>query len=438
MRSPGSWNRIPAVRHAGVLRITERFAALPRLRSERDRLLPHGNGRSYGDLCLNAGGTLLLTRGLDRLIQLDPARGIIRCEAGVLLSELLALTAPQGWFLPVTPGTQYVTIGGAIANDVHGKNHHRAGSFGCHVRVLELLRSDGRRIECGPDQNTDWFAATVGGLGLTGLITWAELQLVPIANPFMWVRTWRFRDLNEFWDLNDEAERHYSYTVAWVDCLARGSRMGRGVYFAGQHAPPQAHLPPYRTRRFSVAADPPFSLVNRPSLAVFNFLYYHRPVSTRPTLQHYVPFFYPLDKIENWNRIYGRKGFYQYQCVLPRAVEREALRELLEAIARSGQGSFLAVLKTFGDVRSPGLLSFPRAGVTLALDFPNRDLTTHRLFERLDRVVMDAGGALYPAKDARMPGEMFRRGFPAWQEFARYRDPAFSSNFWRRVVESEG
>jgi FAD/FMN-containing dehydrogenase len=313
----------------------------------------------------------------------------------------------------------------------------RTGSFGCHVRALELLRSDGRRIECGPDQNPDWFAATVGGLGLTGLITWAELQLVPIANPFMWVRTWRFRDLNEFWDLNDEAGRHYSYTVAWVDCLARGSRMGRGVYFAGQHAPPQAYLPPYRTRRFSVAVDPPFSLVNRPSLAAFNFLYYHRPVSTKPTLQHYVPFFYPLDKIGNWNRIYGRKGFYQYQCVLPRAVEREALRELLEAIARSGQGSFLAVLKTFGAIRSPGLLSFPREGVTFALDFPNRGITTRRLFDRLDRVVMEAGGALYPAKDARMPAELFRRGFPKWEKFTRYRDPAFSSNFWRRVAEDQ-
>ncbi len=438
MRRPESWSRIPAVRHARVLRISDRFAPLPTLEREGDRLLPYGNGRSYGDVCLNADGTLLVTQGLDRFIHFDPARGVVRCEAGVLLSELLALITPRGWFLPVTPGTQHVTIGGAIANDVHGKNHHRSGSFGCHVRVLELLRSDGRRIECGPDQNTEWFAATVGGLGLTGLITWAELQLMPIANPFMWVRTWRFRNLKEFWDFNDEAERRYSYTVAWVDCLAKGTRMGRGIYFAGEHAPPQAHLPPYRTRRFSVAVDPPFSLVNRPSLAAFNFLYYHRPISTKPTLQHYVPFFYPLDKIENWNRIYGRKGFYQYQCVLPRAVEREALEELLEAIARSGQGSFLAVLKTFGDIRSPGLLSFPRAGVTLALDFPNRDSATHKLFERLDRVVMDAGGALYPAKDARMPGEMFRRGFPAWQEFVRYRDPAFSSNFWRRVMEGEG
>lgn len=352
------------------------------------------------------------------------------------LADVLAFTVPQGWFLPVTPGTQYVTIGGAIANDVHGKNHHRAGSFGCHVRVLELLRSDGRRIECGPDQNTDWFAATVGGLGLTGLITWAELQLVPISNPFLWSFTRRFSDLSEFWAFNSEAERRYPYTVAWVDCLAKGPRMGRGIYFAGEHAPAQADLPRYRARRLAIGFELPFSLVNRPSLAAFNFFYYHRPISARPTLTHYVPFFYPLDGIDQWNRIYGRKGFYQYQCVLPRAGERDALKQLLGEIARDGHGSFLAVLKTFGDVRSPGLLSFPRAGVTLALDFPNRDSATHKLFERLDRVVMDAGGALYPAKDARMPAEMFRRGFPAWQEFARYRDPAFSSNFWRRVMEN--
>jgi FAD/FMN-containing dehydrogenase len=436
MRVPRSWNGIPAVRHARVVRLADRFATLPRPMIANDRLLPHGNGRSYGDVCLNADQTLLLTRGLDRFIQFDLAQGTIRCEAGMLLSELLALTVPQGWFLPVTPGTQYVTVGGAIANDVHGKNHHRVGSFGCHVRALELLRSDGTRIECGAQQNTEWFAATVGGLGLTGLITWAELQLLPIANPFLWTRAWRFGDLSEFWARNDEAERQYPHTVAWVDCLAKGRHLGRGIYFAGHHAPAQTELPVFQARRLRIGFELPFSLVNGPSLAAFNFVYYHRPIHSRAVLTHYLPFFYPLDWVEQWNRIYGRKGFYQYQCVLPKAVGREALKELLGEIGRDGQGSFLAVLKTFGKIRSPGLLSFPREGVTLALDFPNRNAATHRLFERLDRVVMEAGGALYPAKDARMPPELFRRGFPAWQEFQRYRDPGFSSNFWRRVTES--
>jgi FAD/FMN-containing dehydrogenase len=398
-------------------------------------MLAYGNGRSYGDVCLNAGGTLLLTRGLDRFIQFNAVEGIIRCEAGVLLSELQRLAIPRGWFLPVTPGTQYVTVGGAVANDVHGKNHYRAGSFGCHVRALGLLRSDGSYIECGPHQNREWFAATVGGLGLTGLITWAELQLMPVANPFLVTRAWRFHDLVEFWDLNEAAEQRYAYTVAWVDCLARGRRLGQGIYFAGEHAPATTEAPSYRSRDFQVVFDLPFSLVNRLSLAVFNFIYYHRPIRNKPTVMHYIPFFYPLDAIGQWNRIYGRKGFFQYQCVLPKSNGREGVRMLLDEIGRSGQGSFLAVLKTFGAIRSPGLLSFPREGVTLALDFPNRGTTTRRLFDRLDRVVMEAGGALYPAKDARMPAELFRRGFPEWEKFTRYRDPAFSSDFWRRVAE---
>ncbi len=427
-----SWGRLPLPEPRRIVHLNDRTGPLP---SDVVPVLAYGCGRSYGDVCVNSGGAMLHTAGLARLIAFDRGTGVLRCEGGVTLSRLLDFAVPQGWFLPVTPGTQQVTVGGAIANDVHGKNHHRAGSFGCHVRALELLRSDGTRLECGEGKNAEWFAATVGGLGLTGLMTWVELQLAPIANPFLWAHRRRFRDLAEFWAINEEAERRHSYTVAWLDCMATGRHMGRGIYFAGEHAPPQNGLPAFRVRRGRVGIEPPFSLVNRASLAVFNFLYYHRPVSPRPVLTHYVPFFYPLDGISRWNRIYGRKGFYQYQCVLPKAVQREALKALLGEIASSRLGSFLAVLKTFGAIRSPGLLSFPREGVTLALDFPNRGAATHRLFGRLDRVVMEAGGALYPAKDARMPPELFRRGFPAWETFARYRDPGFSSNFWRRVME---
>ncbi len=431
------WNRLPVVRHARLYALFDRFAPLPSPAGTADRLLAHGQGRSYGDVCLNENGTLLLARGLDRFIAFDRERGVLRCEAGVLLADVLALIVPQGWFLPVTPGTQYVTIGGAIANDVHGKNHHRAGSFGCHVRRLELLRSDGTRIECGPDSNREWFAATVGGLGLTGLITWAEIQLVPIHNPFVLARAWRFTGLDEFWALNAAAERSHAYTVAWVDCFARGADLGRGVYFAGDHAPSQGVLPSYRSRRRRLPFDTPFSFVNAPSVRIFNLFYYHRPWRSYPVPVHYQSFFYPLDGIEQWHRLYGRKGFYQYQCVLPQSCEREALKALLTEIARDGQGSFLAVLKTFGSIRSPGLLSFPREGVTLALDFPNRGERLRRLFERLDKVVMEAGGAIYPAKDARMPPALFRRGFPAWEDFLRFRDPAFSSSFWRRVTEDK-
>ncbi len=395
----------------------------------------YGNGRSYGDVCQNSSATLLFARGLNRFIQFDGSTGVLRCEAGVLLSEVLDLVVPRGWFLSVTPGTKFVTVGGAIANDVHGKNHHRAGSFGCHVRALELLRSDGSRITCTPTVNSEWFAATVGGLGLTGLITWAEIQLIPIASAYMTTEAHRFRNLDEFWSLGEKYEQQFSYTVAWVDCLAVGRSLGRGVYFIGEHAAEKKPSSSYRSKHRSVPIELPISIVNHASLALFNALYYNRPLSAQSKLEHYEPFFYPLDSIDKWNRIYGPKGFYQYQCVLPFANGKDGMETILKLIGQSGQGSFLAVLKTFGNIRSPGMLSFPRPGITLALDFPNKGEATHRLFSKLDQVVADSGGALYPAKDARMPGELFRSGFPAWAEFEKYCDPKFSSSFWRRVMK---
>jgi FAD/FMN-containing dehydrogenase len=398
-------------------------------------MLAYGNGRSYGDVCLNEGGELLTTRGLDRFISFDRGTGILRCEAGVLLADILRLVVPQGWFLSVTPGTQFVTVGGAIANDVHGKNHHQAGSFGCHVRAFELLRSDGARLLCSSTQNAQWFAATIGGLGLTGLMSWAEIQLAPITNPFLWTSTKRFGSLDEFWQINAEAEARYPYAVSWIDCLAQGDALGRGVLFAGEHAGVQDQLPSLQQRELRVPFDPPISLINRVSLTAFNLLYYHRPLITEPQLTHYSPFFYPLDSILEWNRIYGRTGFFQYQCVLPAESSRDSLKALLREIGRGREGSFLAVMKTFGKVRSPGMLSFPRVGATLALDFPNRGAKTLALFERLDAVVAEAGGALYPAKDARMKPAMFRQGFPAWEAFSNFVDPHFSSSFWRRVTE---
>lgn len=427
-----SWGRYPPAQPRSVRVLRDRYTGL---QASPGPMLPYGNGRSYGDVCLNNGGELLATRGLDRFIAFDRGAGILRCEAGVLLADILRLVVLQGWFLPVTPGTQFVTVGGAIANDVHGKNHHQAGSFGCHVRALELLRSDGERLLCSPTQNVPWFAATVGGLGLAGLITWAEIQLAPIANPFLWATSKRFGSLDEFWQINAEAEARYPYAVAWIDCLAQGNAMGRGVFFAGEHAGAQDQLPFFRKREWRVPFDPPISLINRLSLTAFNGLYYHCPFTGQAVLTHYVPFFYPLDSILEWNRIYGHRGFFQYQCVLPPESSRDGLKTLLREIGRGRAGSFLAVLKTFGEIRSPGMLSFPRPGATLALDFPNRGETTLKLFERLDAVVAEAGGALYPAKDARMAPSMFRRGFSAWETFSGFVDPRFSSSFWRRVTE---
>jgi FAD/FMN-containing dehydrogenase len=424
-----SWGNVIHAPHV-LYRLSSRYDRFPA--AAPPSLLPFGNGRSYGDSCLNVGGALLQMRSLDRFISFDRETGVLACEAGVLLSEILDLVVPAGWFLPAVPGTCYVTVGGAIANDVHGKNHHLVGTFGCHVRRLELLRSNGDRLLCSPAENPDWFAATVGGLGLTGIVTWAELQLRRIPGPRLDVETIRFTNLDEFFKLSEESERTAEYTVSWIDCLGRGKHLGRGLFQRANHSAG----PPTSVRQLSVPFPLPASAINALSLRVFNTLYYHKQWSRlKRTSEYYRSFFFPLDSILHWNRLYGPKGFYQYQCVIPTPAAREATAALLDTISRSGQGSFLAVLKQFGTVTSPGMLSFPRPGVTLALDFPNKGARLERLFEALDRIVSGAAGAVYPAKDGRMPGELFRSGYTRWQEFSQYIDPACSSSFWRRVTE---
>jgi FAD/FMN-containing dehydrogenase len=425
-----SWGRYPRSQQA-IAPLHWRDAVLP---AAAGSMLAYGNGRSYGDVCLNDGGTLLHTRGLDRYIAFDPARGILRCEAGILFAEILDFIVPQGWFLPVTPGTRYVTLGGAIANDVHGKNHHGAGTFGEYVRRFELLRSDGARLECSPGENADLYTATIAGLGLTGVIVWAEIQLLRIPSPWMAQETRRFANLTEFFALSTESERDYAYTVAWIDCAASGSASGRGVFYRANHAPAVAggHAP--RASRLAVPFTPPVSLINTLSLRAFNELYYRRAREGHAVV-HYAPYFYPLDAIGEWNRIYGPRGFLQYQCVVPPAASETAIAELLRTIAASGSGSFLAVLKVFADRPAAGILSFPRAGTTLALDFPNGGAQTFALLDRLDEITAAAGGAVYPAKDARMSGARFRQYFPRWQQMLPQIDPKFSSGFWRRVME---
>ena len=429
-----SWGRYPKDRQRAVP-LRWRCDRLPLEGLGAQSVLPFGNGRSYGDSCLNTGGVLLDARPLSRFIHFDPQQGILACEAGVLLSEILALVVPRGWFLAVTPGTQYVTVGGALANDVHGKNHHRAGTFGCHVRRFELLRSDGTRLLCSPDQNADWFAATIGGLGLTGLITWAEIELKPIPSPCVAQETIPFSSLDEFFAISSDSDERFEYTVAWVDCLARGREVGRGIFFRGNHATAEVgEIPSAPRLRRSIPVVPPVSLMNHWTLAVFNRLYYQtQRLRQNRSISHYQPFFYPLDSVACWNRIYGRNGFVQYQCVVPPEQGTQAMREILDRIARAGTGSFLAVLKAFGCRRSPGMLSFPRPGVTLALDFPNHGGKTLSLLDQLDEVTSSAGGAVSPAKDARMKPRHFEQYFPRWRDMERYLDPRFSSSFWRRV-----
>jgi L-gulonolactone oxidase len=431
-----SWGRVLRARHL-VARPQWRDE-LPGLIGEAAasgrKLLAIGLGRSYGDSGLNPDGAVIDMAALDRGIAFDPERRLLRAEAGMSLDALLAVLVPRGFFLPVTPGTRLVTLGGAVANDVHGKNHHAAGTFGRWVRRLGLLRSDGSAVELAADDTSGLFAATTGGLGLTGLIAWVELEVVPLASCLMDVETVPFATIDEFFPLAAESEAAFEYTVAWVDCLAKGSDLGRGIFSRARHAASGDPTGGKRGSGLSLPVDLPGFALNGPAVRMFNALYYRNGRRhAGHTTMSYERFFYPLDRISGWNRMYGKRGLYQYQSVVPQTAARHATRAMLEAIANSGEGSFLAVLKTFGDKPSPGMLSFPIAGTTLALDFANRGESTLRLMARLDAIVRDAGGRLYPAKDGRIPAEMFRAGYPNWAAFAPHVDPSFSSHFWRRV-----
>lgn len=430
-----SWGRHPPhpqTPHAVHWR-DEAPTRLAALRETHGSTLAYGLGRSYGDSCLAASDQVLHVRGLDRFIAADWQRGALTAEAGVTLGELLALCVPRGWFLPVTPGTRQVTLGGAVANDVHGKNHHVAGTFGRHVRRLGLLRSDRGRLECAPDQEPELFAATIGGLGLSGVIEWVELQLCAIGASRIDCVSQRFGELSEFFALSDELDPAHAFCVSWIDCAAGGARLGRGIYSAGNFAE-HGSLRVEPPGRLGVPLTPPFSLVNRLSVRAFDTAYWHRHPARRLRRQvGYGPFFYPLDGLRDWNRLYGRRGFQQYQCVVPPDDAQTVLTELLGAVAEAGAGSFLAVLKRCGDLPSPGLLSFPRPGVTLALDFA-QSTVLDTLFARLDAIVREAGGRLYPAKDAHLRGDDFRRQYPAWEQVEALRDPALLSRLWQRVT----
>lgn len=425
-----SWGRLAAPEHD--LHLLSDPAAVVRQLQAGGPGLARGLGRSYGDVGLNPGGILWQATGLDKFVRFDAGSGRLYCEAGVMLRDIQRMAIPRGWILPVTPGTQIVTVGGAIANDVHGKNHHVVGSFGDHVTRLTLVRTDGSVIECGPDLQPQWFAATVGGAGLTGVITHAEIQLRPVPGPWMDTETIPYERLEEFFTLADESEADWEYTVSWIDCL---SKRGRGLFMRANATPTAKGLVEPQVRQRTMPFVPPVSLVNRLSLRLFNTAYFelNRQRAGR-SLAHYETFFYPLDNLLEWNRMYGPRGFYQYQCVVPCEGAADAVQSMLREIARSGDGSFLAVLKTFGNRTAPGMLSFAKPGATLALDFPNLGARTERLFERLDAVVREARGRIYLAKDARMPRDLFQAGYPRLAEFLHYRDPGISSSMSRRLM----
>lgn len=425
-RTMHSWGRL-----GGVTAEVDAPAWLDQVRLDPTPALAFGLGRSYGDSCLLDGGHMIETRFLDRVLDFNPQTGLLRAEAGISLDAILRFCVPKGWFLPTTPGTRQVTLGGAIANDVHGKNHHRSGCFGNHVPRLELLRTDGSRgvVTTGHPLH----AATIGGLGLTGFITWAELQLVPIRSAMIDVELVRFKGLDEFLEISKESSDTWEHTVAWIDCLASGSSLGRGIFIRGNWSESGA-LDPHKPPGAAVPIDFPNIALNRFSIGAFNNLYYHRYLGRiKACRQHYSPFFHPLDAVHGWSRIYGKRGFYQYQCVTPFEAGPEPMNDMLRLIAASGQGSFLAVLKTFGDIPSPGMLSFPSPGITLALDFANQGAATLDLFEKLDAVVRSVSGRFYPAKDARMDPADFIRSYPRLDEFRHHMDPGMSSGFWQRM-----
>lgn len=413
-----NWGRAPAV-EADLLRTDGDDEARARL----DRYAPgiaRGLGRCYGDSAL--APVIYDMRGMDRLRSFDPERGLLVCEAGVSLEDILRTFVPRGWFLPVTPGTKFVTVGGAIAADVHGKNHHVDGGFGRHVEFLELVRPDGEIVRCSAREHAELFETTIGGMGLTGIILRAGIRLRKIETSFIREETLPFDRLDGILDCFEESA-DWTYSVAWIDCLSRGERMGRSVMMRGEHAaldelppgPRRRPLAPENRFKLTVPMTLPSAALNAWTVRAFNETIY-RSYRRRSHIVSYDAFFYPLDRIHHWNRIYGPRGFTQYQFVLPRDAGREGLRAILARIAEQGGGSFLAVLKLFG--KQDGLLSFPMEGYTLALDFPVRP-SLFPLLDALDVMVLDYGGRLYLAKDMRMSPETFRRGYPNAEEFIR-------------------
>jgi decaprenylphospho-beta-D-ribofuranose 2-oxidase len=409
--------------------------------------IARGLGRAYGDAAQNAGGSVLDMTGLDRVRSIDATAGVVVCDAGVSLHRLMEVLLPLGWFVPVTPGTRYVTVGGAIGADIHGKNHHVSGSFARHVTSLELLTADGeiRTVAAG----TDLFDATAGGMGLTGVILSATLRLLPVETSLMSVDTERATDLDDLMDRLTATDHRYRYSVAWIDLLARGAATGRSVLTRGDHAPYDAiPVRDRRARRAPLAFRPgrlpaapalvPEGLLGRTTVGLFNEIWYRRAPRRRTgELQRLSTFFHPLDGVPHWNRIYGRGGFVQYQFVVGHGHE-ETLRRVVKRIARRGCPSFLAVLKRFGE-EDPGWLSFPVPGWTLALDIPAGLSGLGAFLDELDEEVVGAGGRVYLAKDSRLRPELLHAMYPRLADFQALRavlDPrsVFTSDLSRRLA----
>jgi FAD/FMN-containing dehydrogenase len=424
------WGRYTSV-DAKVVTPSFEFECEGYVKSES--LISRGLGRSYGDSSLSQ--TVIETTKLDRFISFNQDAGIISCQAGVSMHEILDLVVTRGWFVPVTPGSGYVTVGGAIASDVHGKNHHIGGSFSQHVISLDLLLGSGEKVTVTPSGMPDLFRATCGGMGLTGIILSATFQLIPMQSSFISQRTIRANSLEEVCELF-EANALSTYSVAWVDCLAKGKQMGRSLLMLGEHSV-NGGLDLGSQSKKSLPIDMPNWVLNPYSIKTFNFFYFHKSIlSVQKTDLPYRPYFYPLDAINNWNRLYGKNGFIQYQFVVPKAVGVKGLKRILDVISKSNKGSFLAVLKVFGK-GNENYLSFPIEGYSLALDF-KMESGIVELVKRLDSMVLEMGGRVYLTKDALMSEQMFKSTYPQWQIFEEVRAKygaigRFASNQSRRL-----
>ncbi len=413
MRVSG-WGRYPW--HDAEVVAPTSISALRKSVTSEGSLIARGLGRSYGDSAL--APQIVGLRQLDHFLEFDVSTGRLRCEAGVSLADILLEFVPRGWFVPVTPGTRFVTVGGAVASDVHGKNHHVAGAFSDHVESLDILLGSGEILTIGPTQHSDLFRATCGGMGLTGVILTVTLRLIRIESSRIVETTIKAANLDAAVEVFNE-NSDSTYSVAWIDCLARGSSLGRSLIMLGEHAA-DGDLSVKQGGALPIPIDLPSVVMNPLTVRAFNTLYFLKALTLRRTREVPLePYFYPLDALADWNRLYGSRGFVQYQFVLPLAGGLDGLRRVLERIARSGAGSFLAVLKVFGRGNA-NFLSFPMEGYTLALDF-QVEARTLALLDDLDSIVREHSGRIYLTKDARMSVSTFRSSYPQWEQFESVR-----------------
>lgn len=408
------WGRYPVIEGAPI--VFQDHKSLADKLTESRALIPFGNGRSYGDSALSKHYAPIRSR--DRMLVFDSETGLLTCEAGVLLSEIIETFLPRGWFLKVTPGTKLITVGGAIAADVHGKNHHVDGCFGNTVQSFTLMLGDGQIVHCSREENPELFRATCGGMGLTGIILEANFYLQPVQSALIEQGIIKTANLDETFEVF-EKYADWPYSVAWIDCLAKGQSLGRSLLMLGTFAPLGELIYSNRKSKTVPCNFPGFTL-NRLSVRTFNAIYYAK-VRSRISMSFVDvdSFFYPLDAVNHWNRIYGRKGFVQYQFILPKAQSYAGLQEVLTEIAKSGMGSFLAVLKLYGPSNG-NLLSFPMEGYSLALDFKIQP-GLFSLLDRLDKIILQYGGRIYLAKDARVSRETFEKGYPQIEQFRQLR-----------------